>query len=239
VSRKLLITTATLAVTIWVAACEKTPSGDAGQSGSATSDAQHDQSTPAQSPVLNKNQSAQTQPAPNPPPASTRAANEGESKPDQQHLGKGPEQGSSENSGLGQTPDQAHTAAQTHSLTQSGAGESEPAQPQPKQAGGDQGQMSEPQNQQASAAANSSPEQGTTGPVNLSQNEIRQVQLVLKEKGFDPGMADGVLGPRTRRALIAFQRQQGFETSGQIDRPTLAALGVLVGAGSGTGTNRP
>jgi cell division protease FtsH len=33
------------------------------------------------------------------------------------------------------------------------------------------------------------------------QEEIRQIQQQLKQAGFDPGPADGVLGPRTMKAL--------------------------------------
>ena len=53
--------------------------------------------------------------------------------------------------------------------------------------------------------------------------------MVLKEKGFDSGEADEVLGPRTRKALIAFQRQQGLEPSGEIDQRTATALGISKG----------
>jgi hypothetical protein len=72
---------------------------------------------------------------------------------------------------------------------------------------------------------------GTRGPMasgsgTMSVDEIRQVQIMLNQKGFNVGEPDGVLGPRTREALIAFQRQQGFEASGQIDSRTMSALGV-------------
>jgi peptidoglycan hydrolase-like protein with peptidoglycan-binding domain len=55
------------------------------------------------------------------------------------------------------------------------------------------------------------------GTLSLSSEQIRQVQMVLIQKGFDiGGQADGLLGPRTTQALIPFQRQQGFQASGQI-----------------------
>ena len=62
--------------------------------------------------------------------------------------------------------------------------------------------------------------------VNLSTEEIRQLQIALNQKGFDVGNPDGMFGARTRQALIAFQRQQGFQATGQIDQQTMAALGV-------------
>jgi hypothetical protein len=67
---------------------------------------------------------------------------------------------------------------------------------------------------------------GGVAALNLSEAEIREVQLVLIERGLLTGEADGVLGPRTREALITFQRQQGIETSGSIDTRTVATLGL-------------
>ncbi|MET3907969.1 hypothetical protein ABID59_002310 [Bradyrhizobium sp. S3.3.6] len=62
--------------------------------------------------------------------------------------------------------------------------------------------------------------------LNLSPDEIRVVQRVLIERGMLSGEADGVLGPGTRRALMTFQRQEGFQATGSIDTRTVAALGV-------------
>ena len=70
-------------------------------------------------------------------------------------------------------------------------------------------------NQNSSAAS---------GPVNLSPDEIRHVQMVLKKMGFDVGEADGVLAPSTRNALLAFQREHGLEPTGKIDQRTITAL---------------
>src|SRR6516165_695065 len=44
--------------------------------------------------------------------------------------------------------------------------------------------------------------------VNLTEEQIRQIQIVLNEKGFSIGRPDGRLGPRTIRALTAFQRRR-------------------------------
>jgi peptidoglycan hydrolase-like protein with peptidoglycan-binding domain len=66
---------------------------------------------------------------------------------------------------------------------------------------------------------------GGAGAIDLGPDQIRRVQTVLIEKGFDIGEPDGRLGPRTRQALIAFQRQQGFQATGQIDSRTMTALG--------------
>jgi peptidoglycan hydrolase-like protein with peptidoglycan-binding domain len=63
--------------------------------------------------------------------------------------------------------------------------------------------------------------------VDLSPDEIREVQLVLIERGFAIE-ADGVFGPRTRQALIQFQRREGLAATGRIDSRTVTSLGVSI-----------
>jgi hypothetical protein len=67
---------------------------------------------------------------------------------------------------------------------------------------------------------------GTTVAVDLSEPEIREIQLVLIRRGYLHGDADGIWGPDTREALITFQRKEGFEASGHIDTRTVTALGL-------------
>jgi len=78
------------------------------------------------------------------------------------------------------------------------------------------------------------------GALNLTEEQIRQVQIVLNEKGFNIGRPDGRLGSRTREALMAFQRQQGFQASGRIDNQTISALGLSnkIGAQGGATTGQ-
>ena len=63
------------------------------------------------------------------------------------------------------------------------------------------------------------------GSVNLTEQEIRQLQTTLKEKGFTV-VIDGRFGPGTREALIQFQRREGFQATGRIDNRTISALGI-------------
>lgn len=49
----------------------------------------------------------------------------------------------------------------------------------------------------------------------------KQLQQRLTAKGFDTGGADGVLGPKSRAAISAFQRSVGIEATGN---PSLALL---------------
>ena len=49
------------------------------------------------------------------------------------------------------------------------------------------------------------------GPPVTDRRAIASLQRLLRAKGLDPGPIDGVMGPRTREALIAFRRSQGME----------------------------
>jgi peptidoglycan hydrolase-like protein with peptidoglycan-binding domain len=72
---------------------------------------------------------------------------------------------------------------------------------------------------------------GGTASISLSPEQVRQVQIMLNEKGFNVGEPDGVLGLRMRQALIAFQQRHGLQVTGQIDQRTVAALGVNIQQG--------
>jgi peptidoglycan hydrolase-like protein with peptidoglycan-binding domain len=65
----------------------------------------------------------------------------------------------------------------------------------------------------------------------LDQEKIRQVQEALHARGFNPGPADGILGPRTERAVRDYQDRYGIKASGDIDNQTLYALGATELAG--------
>ncbi|MCG3188768.1 MAG: hypothetical protein LKCHEGNO_00924 [Burkholderiaceae bacterium] len=53
---------------------------------------------------------------------------------------------------------------------------------------------------------------------------LRAAQRTLDGAGFEVGPIDGILGPRTRAALRAFQEKQGLTLSGRLDAPTQKAL---------------
>ena len=55
---------------------------------------------------------------------------------------------------------------------------------------------------------------------------IAALQVGLRAHGFDPGPVDGVRGPLTTRALVAFQRAHRIRTSGRLGRATRRALGA-------------
>jgi hypothetical protein len=67
----------------------------------------------------------------------------------------------------------------------------------------------------------------STEVLQLSEPEIREVQLVLVQRGLlVQADVTGVLNERTKTALTSFQRQQGLQTSGSIDVRTVSALGL-------------
>ena len=76
---------------------------------------------------------------------------------------------------------------------------------------------------------------GGAGEMNLTTDQIRQIQIVLNERGFNIGRPDGRLGRRTVEALTAFQRKQGFQATGRIDAQTASALGVSNVSGGQSG----
>ncbi len=58
----------------------------------------------------------------------------------------------------------------------------------------------------------------------LTRDDVSSMQRALAAAGHDPGASDGILGPATRRALRAFQMNNGLVADGYPDPDTLAAL---------------
>jgi len=55
---------------------------------------------------------------------------------------------------------------------------------------------------------------------------VAALQVGLRAHGVDPGPIDGVRGPLTTNALLAFQRAKGIRATGRVGRQTRRALGV-------------
>lgn len=58
----------------------------------------------------------------------------------------------------------------------------------------------------------------------LTLTERKSLQQALKDKGFDPGPVDGVIGAGTKRALRAWQAQAGLAADGYASAAILDAL---------------
>ena len=63
----------------------------------------------------------------------------------------------------------------------------------------------------------------------LDSCQVSRIQNILKDKGFDAGPSDGILGPRTSHALRGFQESGGLAVTGKPDKETLRALAPDVG----------
>ena len=63
---------------------------------------------------------------------------------------------------------------------------------------------------------------GFAGEAEAASGRVAALQIGLRAHGFDPGPVDGVRGPLTRRALLAFQRKKGLVCDGKLDREDAA-----------------
>ena len=59
---------------------------------------------------------------------------------------------------------------------------------------------------------------------------IAEMQQALSDLGYDPGPVTGDMSFKTRASLIAFQRDTGLATTGQIDVATLEAIPFALAA---------
>jgi hypothetical protein len=114
----------------------------------------------------------------------------------------------------------------------------------PPMSGQQRGSSGELQSERSSARAGAQA-QRAAGQQRLSKDQVKQIQEALKDKGQNPGEADGIMGPKTQQALRDFQKSQNLQVTGRVDEKTASALGVDVspsGAGSssssGMGSSR-
>ncbi len=69
------------------------------------------------------------------------------------------------------------------------------------------------------------PEATVAAPaIKIDRSVIAQTQILLSKVGFNAGVADGVMGQKTRNAVAAFQQKAGLPVNGQIDSEFLKAL---------------
>ncbi len=71
---------------------------------------------------------------------------------------------------------------------------------------------------QTSRAALPTLREGSRGPA------VTDLQNKLKAAGFNPGGVDGVFGPKTKAAVVAFQRAQGITVDGIVGPQTWGKL---------------
>ncbi|HST30880.1 MAG TPA: peptidoglycan-binding domain-containing protein [Chthoniobacterales bacterium] len=61
----------------------------------------------------------------------------------------------------------------------------------------------------------------------LPDQVIINVQRALQDLGYFSGTVSGSLSPATRRAISAYQQDEGLEVNGVVDGPTVYALGLI------------
>ncbi|MGZ4965643.1 MAG: peptidoglycan-binding protein [Chthoniobacterales bacterium] len=66
-------------------------------------------------------------------------------------------------------------------------------------------------------------------PPEMQRRVIMNAQSLLARRGYYRSIIDGEFGPDTEFALRAFQSRFNLPSSGRLDRPTLATLGLLPG----------
>ncbi len=60
----------------------------------------------------------------------------------------------------------------------------------------------------------------------LSKDDLKAIQSLLNNAGFDAGTPDGAWGNGSKRAMRAFQETQGLKMTGAPDEASLRALGI-------------
>jgi len=63
----------------------------------------------------------------------------------------------------------------------------------------------------------------TTAGIDMKK-AVKNIQLILNKNGYDAGGADGVMGGKTKNAIMAFQTDNKLQPTGQIDEPLVKAL---------------
>lgn len=66
--------------------------------------------------------------------------------------------------------------------------------------------------------------------LSLSTSQRRNVQILLRELGYDPGPADGVIGKKTREAISRFQLAHGVDDSGYLNDATIQRISDVLEA---------
>jgi peptidoglycan hydrolase-like protein with peptidoglycan-binding domain len=62
--------------------------------------------------------------------------------------------------------------------------------------------------------------------LNPRENAIAVIQDALKDAGFDSGLTDGDLGPKTIDAIKSYQASNELTVNGRLNSATIEKLGV-------------
>jgi localization factor PodJL len=64
---------------------------------------------------------------------------------------------------------------------------------------------------------------------NSNRNQVREVQTLLASLGYPVGTPDGVMGARTRTAIVEFERASGLSETGRVNRELINRLSNAAG----------
>jgi peptidoglycan hydrolase-like protein with peptidoglycan-binding domain len=76
----------------------------------------------------------------------------------------------------------------------------------------------------ATAAVPGLAERASSAVTKVAEERNRDIQRALKAAGFYAGAIDGKIGPRTKKAVIDFQKANGLKVDGKVGPKTFAAL---------------
>jgi peptidoglycan hydrolase-like protein with peptidoglycan-binding domain len=63
-------------------------------------------------------------------------------------------------------------------------------------------------------------------PVHVPFNLVKAAQRLLVDQGYQPGPVDGIAGPMTESAVMAWQRDHALDADGTLNAATLASMGL-------------
>jgi localization factor PodJL len=63
----------------------------------------------------------------------------------------------------------------------------------------------------------------TTASVDMKK-AVQNIQRILNKNGYDAGGADGIMGTKTKDAIMAFQSDNGLKATGEVDEKLVKAL---------------
>jgi localization factor PodJL len=61
-------------------------------------------------------------------------------------------------------------------------------------------------------------------------SQVRQAQTMLTELGYEIGGADGAIGPKTRTAIMNFERSNSLPETGRVNAALIDRLELATGA---------
>jgi localization factor PodJL len=53
---------------------------------------------------------------------------------------------------------------------------------------------------------------------------VRNIQALLTKYGYDAGTVDGVMGTKTREAIVSFQKDNNLPATGEVDEKLVKIL---------------